>query len=267
MTETSKATSKPNLRKAPRPKLYLESRYQKLERGLPQTIFYCPVCKGDRRKRKNCERCEGFGKLTKDSVQEILSRRLVPALGARFGKFHGAGREDVDVLMLGRGRPFVFEAVGARRPDLDLDAFLEEFHTRNGERVRFAPFKRVEKARVAYWKEAKFDKVYRAEVKVSVLPDAARRAELIGQKREILQRTPQRVAHRRADLERERQVEICTMEALDEERLLMEVRCSHGTYVKEWISGDEGRTKSSLSDLLGCAAECAQLDVLEVLDE
>ncbi len=271
MTETGKESAKPQAgkaqsRKPPRPKVYLESRYQKLERGLPQTIFYCPICKGDRRKSKNCQRCEGFGKLTKDSVQEILSRRLVPALGARFGKFHGAGREDVDVLMLGRGRPFVFEAVGARRPDLDLDAFLEEFHERNGERVRFAPFRRVEKARVAYWKEAKFAKVYRAEVKLASLPGADRCAELVGHKQAIVQRTPQRVAHRRADLEREREVEICAIEAMDSQKLLLEIRCSHGTYVKEWISGDEGRTKSSLSDLLGCAAECAQLDVLEVLD-
>ena len=28
----------------PRPTVYLESRYRKLERGLPQTIFYCPEC-------------------------------------------------------------------------------------------------------------------------------------------------------------------------------------------------------------------------------
>ena len=92
-----------------RTNLWLESRYRKLRRGLPQTIFYCPRCKGDRRRRQGCEPCGGFGKLTRESVQELIARRVVPTMQAKTGQFHGAGREDIDVLMLGRGRPFVFE--------------------------------------------------------------------------------------------------------------------------------------------------------------
>ena len=98
----------------PRCNLWLESRYRKLKRGLPQTVFYCPRCKGDRRRRQGCPQCEGFGKLTKESVQELIARRLVPAMQAKEGRFHGAGREDVDVLMLGRGRPFVYLYDGQR---------------------------------------------------------------------------------------------------------------------------------------------------------
>ena len=37
----------------------------------PNEIF-CPVCKGHPRRRKNCEKCEGFGKLSRDSVQELV---------------------------------------------------------------------------------------------------------------------------------------------------------------------------------------------------
>ena len=33
--------------------------------------------------------------------------------GATASKFHSAGREDIDVRMLGGGRPFVLELVGA----------------------------------------------------------------------------------------------------------------------------------------------------------
>jgi len=56
----------------PQVKLFLEGRYRKLVRDLPQTVFFCPECKGHPRRRRKCPRCEGWGKLTKDSVQELV---------------------------------------------------------------------------------------------------------------------------------------------------------------------------------------------------
>jgi tRNA U54 and U55 pseudouridine synthase Pus10 len=50
-------------------------------------------------------------------------------------------------------------------------------------------------------------------------------------------------------------------------RLELTVRCQHGTYVKEWISGDERRTTPSLSDLLGVGCRCELLDVAEILTD
>ena len=112
----------------------LESRYRKLQRGVSQTIFYCPECKGNRRRARECARCGGFGKLTKDSVQELIAYRILPFFKGRFGKFHGAGREDLDVLMLGRGRPFVYEVVGARNTDVDLRELDERLRVSCGNR-------------------------------------------------------------------------------------------------------------------------------------
>ena len=249
----------------PRSNLYLESRYRKLRRGLPQTIFYCPKCKGDRRRRRGCGHCEGFGKLTKDSVQELIGRRVVPQMQAKAGKFHGAGREDIDVLMLGQGRPFVFEVVGARNPNLDLEALRQDIVERAEGAIELAPFERVERKRVVYWKETHFDKVYRAEVAVESAPAAEALAQVQAFAGGILQRTPQRVAHRRADLERERRLRVLSLKPRDEGTLELRVVCQHGTYVKEWISGDEERTSPSLATLLGVGCRCAVLDVEEIL--
>ena len=37
--------------------------------------------------------------------------------------------------------------------------------------------------------------------------------------------------------------------------------------MKEWVTGDDGRTRPSLSDLLGVSCHCERLDVLEILTD
>jgi tRNA pseudouridine synthase 10 len=261
-TETKSQDARPQ-----KVKVYLESRYRKLERGLPQTIFYCPECKGNRRKSRGCERCEGFGKLTKDSVQEMIGRKAIPLFRAKRGKFHGAGREDIDVLMLGRGRPFVYEVVDSRGPDADLTRLDEMIREEYAGRIELEPFRRVERERVPYWKESKFDKLYRVQVEFSgeVSPEVVR--ALAGKSFDIAQRTPTRVAHRRADLERHRHVSIQTVGECVDGTLSLDIRCLHGTYVKEWISSDDGRTTPSLTSVLGVPSKCAALDVLDILTD
>jgi tRNA pseudouridine synthase 10 len=253
--------------KAPRVDVWLESRYRKLQRGLPQTVFFCPRCKGDRRRRQDCPECKGFGKLTRESVQELIGRRVVPTMQAKTGRFHGAGREDVDVLMLGKGRPFVFEVVGARNPDVDLEALRAEIVARANGAIELAPFVRVPRRRVAYWKETHFDKVYRAEVALDAPAADGALAAARAFAGVVVQRTPQRVAHRRADLDRERELRVLGLEPLPDGAPELRVLCQHGTYVKEWISGDEGRTTPSLASLLGVPARCRQLDVEEILTD
>ncbi|MBK8975412.1 MAG: hypothetical protein IPM29_05765 [Planctomycetes bacterium] len=253
-----------------KPRLFLESRYRKLVRDLPQTIYYCPQCGGRRRRREQCTLCGGAGRLADDSVQELLARKLLPAFRARSGKFHGAGREDIDVRMLGRGRPFVFELVGPRQLDVDLVDLVERFHRQHGERVQLTePLREVPRARVAELKEGHYAKRYRLGVATAVAFDAERlAAELAGRRATLRQRTPQRVAHRRADVIRERGVRILALRVPGDDGLALELdlETDHGTYVKEFVSGDDGRTEPSFAAWLGGPATCARLDVLEILD-
>jgi tRNA pseudouridine synthase 10 len=116
-------------------KVFVEGRYRKLSRDLPQTVFFCPDCKGHPRRRKGCERCEGFGKLTRDSVQELVGWVLGSALKTRKNKFHGAGREDVNVRMLGAGRPFVMEFQNPKERSVDLAELEAEINRRKEGRL------------------------------------------------------------------------------------------------------------------------------------
>lgn len=245
--------------------MYLESRYRKLVRGLPQTVLFCPRCKGGRRRRVGCPLCEGRGRLADDSVQQIIGRTLTPLFGARICRFHGAGREDIDVLMLGRGRPFVFEVVGPATPDLDVADLHTAVTAASEGRIEVAPFVRCTRERVRFWKTSDFAKTYRARASLEA-PPAVDPATLVGADFVLAQRTPARVAHRRADLVRERRVEIQTVAVVGPCELDLTLRCEHGTYVKEWVSGDGGRTVPSVARLLGASATCTELDVLDIGD-
>jgi len=252
----------------PKTKVWVEGRYRKLVRDLPQTVFFCPDCKGHPRRRKKCERCGGFGKLTRESVQELVGWVLGKAFGTRRHKFHGAGREDVDVRMLGEGRPFIMELVGPKAHDVDLAAAEAEINRRNEGRLEILGLHWTEKSRVRVIKEARRAKRYRALVEIRGEPDLERARALVGERVTIAQQTPARVAHRRAEKVRERWIELCSIEPVGDARFEVVVVTEHGTYVKEAISGEGGSTTPSLGDLLGgVTCTCIELDVLDVLDE
>jgi tRNA pseudouridine synthase 10 len=252
----------------PAAKVFLEGRYTKLCRDLPQTVFFCPECKGHHKRRRNCARCEGFGKLTRDSVQELIGWVAGAAFRTRENKFHGAGREDVDVRMLGRGRPFVLELVGPRVLDVDLAALEAEINRRNEGRMQVHGLHWTGKERVRVIKETPHAKEYQARVEVSGTPLPERLQALAGQRIQLVQETPQRVAHRRAEKARERWVEYLSITPLEGSAdYLVRMRTEHGTYVKEAISGENGASRPSLSELLGVPCRCIELDVLEILDE
>jgi tRNA pseudouridine synthase 10 len=250
-------------------KVFVEGRYRKLTRDLPQTVFFCPECKGHPRRRRGCVRCEGFGKLTRDSVQELIGWVLGAVFKTRKHKFHGAGREDVNVRMLGEGRPFVVELLGPKVLDVDLAAAEAEINRRNEGRLEVLGLHWTEKTRVAVLKEEKHAKEYGARVRVGAPPDPQRVAELVGRRVALTQQTPERVAHRRAQLDRERWIEFVKLAPIEgaENEWELVLRAQHGTYVKEAISGEGGATRPSLTELLGAPCECVELDVLAILGE
>ncbi|MDP7061561.1 MAG: tRNA pseudouridine(54/55) synthase Pus10 [Planctomycetota bacterium] len=248
-------------------RLLFEGRYRKFVRDLPQTVFFCPQCRG-----RGCNRCEGYGKLTKDSIQELVARVAMPRFKARRNKFHGAGREDMDVRMLGTGRRFVFEMQKVKRDTVDLDDLAADVTRRSDGRIEIFDLKLCDRKRVVEIKETHCAKEYQARVRfeegVEVDLDAAAKVLdglAAGDRFEIVQKTPQRVAHRRADIERVRWIDITAWE-YDGNDLMVSILSQHGTYIKEAISSDDGRSQPSLSSLLGASCRCVELDVVAILE-
>lgn len=273
--------------------LYIGGRYIKLKRGVPQSPW---IMHGQR----NGE----------SSVQEEIAKVVVPLLGADSYTFLGAGREDMDVRMLGAGRPFALEVTNARRVDCSPQEFerMEASIAGSGTGVEVRGLRILGAGAVAALKSEEVEKRKRYAA-VCWIPREVTDADLAllnaattsttataacqddldthgdgdGERRGdeaasdgqiageliIRQKTPIRVLHRRANLERLRAVHELRAERLPagapQGYFLLRLTTQAGTYIKEFVHGDRGRTRPSVKELLGVEeAECVYLDVTGV---
>jgi tRNA pseudouridine synthase 10 len=247
---------------------FVKGRYNKLRRDIPQTHWPCRDCTG-----KGCWRCNDTGVTYAESVEDAIGEPAEPLFGAVGHSFHGAGREDIDALMLGTGRPFILELRDPRRRVADLGELESRInaHTdRTGVAVRGLRLARKEE--VAEIKEGEYEKEYLAHCLTEApLERAAVEAACASLQGVVLeQRTPERVSHRRADLVRRRTLHAVTVEEMPASpgtRFSIRVRAESGTYIKEMVNGDEGRTTPSLSERLGVPTKVEFLDVVAILDD
>jgi len=246
---------------------FVYGRYRKLERDIPQTEWPCRECHGSGYQGKvACDYCDGTGYLYPESVEQLTAPVVMDVMDGTESTFHGAGREDVDARMLGTGRPFVIEIEEPHRRRIDTDrlegdinAFAEGKVEVEG--LRLASYEMVERV-----KELDASKTYRAfvefedDVTETALDEAIE--ELDGAT--IEQYTPERVDHRRAGLTRVREVLSASAEREDARHAVVDIHGEGGLYIKELISGDDGRTEPSLAGLLGVTAVVTDLDVTAV---
>jgi tRNA pseudouridine synthase 10 len=201
------------------------------------------------------------------SVEEILAAEVMRDSGGTGHALHGMGREDVDARMLGSGRPFVLEIQEPRRRHLDLDAARDRVNASG--QVEVDGLVPVTRQDVLAVKSDRADKTYRVLVRFATPVDEAKlKKEMsILEAQPIAQRTPTRVVHRRTDTTRHRSVKRAEVLSTDGTVAELRVTAEAGSYIKELVHGDQGRTKPSLADLLGVACEVLELDVVDVHDE
>jgi len=239
--------------------VFIAGRYNKFSREIPQTIWPCRVCHG-----KGCDHCHGQGKMYPTSVQEIIGDIALEMAGGQEHFFHGMGREDIDACMLGTGRPFVLEISQPKHRNIDLDEL--ERRANQTDLAAYNSLKFVQREAVERYKGAASDKVYHVHVKAEgkVNKEELVNVALSFKDANIDQRTPRRVEHRRADLVRKRRIHWCTAEWKSDDSFDLELETDSGTYVKEFVSGDEGRSVPSFSERLGIQCKVETLDVLAI---
>ena len=245
--------------------LYIAGRYKKLVRGIPQSKWFCSNCRG-----KGCEKCNWTGKMYPESVEELIEKQFLDVTNGIKASFHGSGREDIDARMLGKGRPFVIEITKPQKRFLNLKKLKEGVNTYAKGKVEISNLQFADKAVVRKVKKAEsaqkeYNVVIEFENKI-----ATKDLHLLKEKLTnimVMQKTPLRVLHRRADLTREKYIYEVKVKKLSPKKAEMKVRCQGGLYVKELVTGDEGRTTPNVSEILQNKAKPTKLDVLNVIME
>ncbi len=218
--------------------LYIRSEYRKLVRGIPQT-------KWDK---------------YDETVEDIIAAPFMLATGGDGHSFHGSGREDIDALCLD-GRPFVLEIKNPLKRSVDMKKIASDIN-KSGKvevgRLSFCDRKEVVKV-----KSMQNDKTYRALVWFEKpVKDIEKLDSLNG--KIVEQRTPRRVEHRRADKVRKRKVLSIAWKRINNKNFELQIKGEAGLYIKELVSGDDGRSKPSVAGLMRNPAVVKELDVIKI---
>ena len=241
--------------------------YTKMERGMTQT--------------------PDFHRPSMPTLSTAIARELEAIFMGSGHKFGSAGREDEDVRMLACGRPFLIEILNPLRRssgkealgagDVESQIFINTLGGCTVRRLKICSKAEIELLRGAEEVQEK-RKCYQAVVWSSVpLNDETllnRVNDALSEGMAVSQRTPVRVMHRRALLSRTRMVYNGRLRPLSCGSIahpvhfgVLDVETQGGTYIKELVHGDLGRTTPSLASLIGANGshlEGATVDILQL---
>jgi tRNA pseudouridine synthase 10 len=229
--------------------VYIKGRYLKKRRGIPQSPWIKP----------------GRGKEMEKSVSEYIGQQVCNAFEGKNYNFFALGREDVDALMLGTGRPFYVQVETPTKRSIDLTNLSERVLMESKEGVEIIDISMAKQSEIDGMKDLRPDKTY----EVGLTIEEGNRSDL----EEVLkkysnfkidQRTPSRVLNIRKDKTRERRIRSIEIERFSGKQLILIITAEAGTYIKEFITGDNGRTVPSLKNELNINVKIDYLNVLEV---
>ncbi|KZC14478.1 PREDICTED: putative tRNA pseudouridine synthase Pus10 [Dufourea novaeangliae] len=246
--------------------IFIGGRYNKLSRELSQTPWFI----------------NGEKKMA-TSVQDLLCNPIADVVRAQSIKFLSSGREDVDVRNIYSGRPFAVELINPRMTkitDVLLTTLVQEIN-QSSKQVRItSSLKVLSKLDLKKLKEGENvkTKIYRALCVCRTMPENMLPFEQLNNLKrvEIIQKTPVRVLHRRPLSPRTRLIYEMRARGVKPQELkallntarenasmffVLDIKTQAGTYVKEFVHGDFGRTKPSLCDILKAEVDIVALDV------
>ena len=231
--------------------VYIGGRYNKYSRTLPQSPW---VIDGVRK--------------SESSIQEILTSETERVFRPDSIKFSSSGREDIDVRMLGSGRPFMLELVNPRLLEYqENQQNLQETINSSTQEISVRELKMVDKKTSSVLKtgEEEKEKLYSSLIWTS-LPISPQDLSFLNEVSDLAinQKTPIRVLHRRSLATRERLIYSLKAIWIDPHHFRLDLSTQAGTYIKEFVHGDLGRTTPNLCSMMKQSVDIVALDVMEI---
>ncbi|XP_074062857.1 tRNA pseudouridine synthase Pus10 isoform X2 [Macrotis lagotis] len=232
--------------------VFVAGRYNKYSRNLPQTPW---IIDGERK--------------LESSVEELISNQLLTVFKAEGFNFSSSGREDVDVRTLGNGRPFAIELLNPHRIQFtsqDMKELQQKINI-SSDKIQVRDLQLVTREAIGHMKEGEEEKT--KTYNALVWTDKAiqkKDIEFLDNLKDlqINQKTPLRVLHRRPLAIRVRIIHTMETHYIDEHHFRLHLKTQAGTYIKEFVHGDFGRTKPNIGSLMNGTVDILELDVESV---
>ncbi|XP_021780547.1 putative tRNA pseudouridine synthase Pus10 isoform X3 [Papio anubis] len=232
--------------------VFVAGRYNKYSRNLPQTPW---IIDGERK--------------LESSVEELISDHLLAVFKAESFNFSSSGREDVDVRTLGNGRPFAIELVNPHRVHFTSQEIkeLQQKINNSSNKIQVRDLQLVTREAIGHMKEGEEEKT--KTYSALIWTDKAiqkKDIEFLNDIKDLKidQKTPLRVLHRRPLAVRARVIHSMETQYVDEHHFRLRLKTQAGTYIKEFVHGDFGRTKPNIGSLMNVTADILELDVESV---
>ncbi|XP_061024745.1 tRNA pseudouridine synthase Pus10 isoform X1 [Eubalaena glacialis] len=232
--------------------VFVAGRYNKYSRNLPQTPW---IIDGERK--------------LDSSVEELISDHLLTVFKAESFNFSSSGREDVDVRTLGNGRPFAIELVNPHRVHFTSQEIkeLQQKINNSSNKIQVRDLQLVTREAIGHMKEGEEEKTKTYSALIWTNKAIQRKdIEFLDDIKDLKidQKTPLRVLHRRPLAVRTRIVHSMETHYVDEHHFRLYLKTQAGTYIKEFVHGDFGRTKPNICSLMDVTADILELDVESV---
>ncbi|KAF4799648.1 putative tRNA pseudouridine synthase Pus10 [Turdus rufiventris] len=213
--------------------VFVAGRYNKYSRNLPQTPW---IIDGERK--------------LESSVEELISEHLMAEFKAD-------------------RRPFAIELVNPRRIRFTAEEMrrLQQAINDSSDKIQVRDLQLVTREAIGRMKEGEEEKT--KTYSALIWTDKAIQREDIAflddiKELKLDQKTPLRVLHRRPLAVRCRLIHTMKSEYIDEHHFRLHLKTQAGTYIKEFVHGDFGRTKPNIGSLLNRTADILELDVESV---
>uniref|UniRef100_A0A8C8ZYU8 tRNA pseudouridine synthase Pus10 n=1 Tax=Prolemur simus TaxID=1328070 RepID=A0A8C8ZYU8_PROSS len=232
--------------------VFVAGRYNKYSRNLPQTPW---IIDGERK--------------LESSVEELISDHLLTVFKAESFNFSSSGREDVDVRTLGNGRPFAIELVNPHRVHFTSQEIkeLQQKINKSSNKIQVRDLQLVTREAIGHMKEGEEEKTKTYSALIWTNKAIQKKdIEFLNDIKDLKidQKTPLRVLHRRPLAVRTRVIHFMETHYVDAHHFRLYLKTQAGTYIKEFVHGDFGRTKPNIGLLMNVTADILELDVESV---